>query len=261
MTRISKAFEKTKSEGRAALITYICAGDPSLEATEIATRAMELAGADIIEIGIPFSDPIADGPTIAAASQRSLERGTSLLSVIEMIQRIRTSGCEVPIVLMGYVNPILQMGSSNFFSKIAAVGVDGVIIPDLPLDEAEPFQRDAKQNNVDLVLLAAPTTAPERLVQIAKSTTGFLYFVSITGVTGTTSAFPSDLGDKLTYARSQCPLPVAVGFGIANAEDARQMAGLADGVVVGSALVQRLATDGVEKMCALVSELAGALAP
>lgn len=238
MSRISEAFERARAERRAALVTYLCAGDPSLEATRVLVPTLFAAGADVVELGIPFSDPIADGPTIQAASFRALQSGTTVRKVLQVVRDLRAAGTTGPIVLMTYLNPLYALGLPAFFESAAAAGVDGVIIPDLPLEECEETAQLAAGAGVDLVLLVAPTTPPERLAQIGKRTRGFLYFVSVAGVTGARVELPSDLAQRLAQAREVSAAPVAVGFGIATPEQIRGLRTHADGVVVGSALVK-----------------------
>lgn len=238
MSRISDAFARARDERRAALVTYLCAGDPSLEATRTLVPALFAGGADVVELGIPFSDPIADGPTIQAASFRALQSGTTLTKVLEVVRQLRADGTTGPIVLMTYLNPLYSAGLPAFFQRAAAAGVDGVIIPDLPLEECEETAQLAAGAGVDLVLLVAPTTPPDRLKQIGQRTRGFLYFVSVAGVTGARAELPADLGERLALAKSASVAPVAVGFGIATPEQVRALRTQAHGVVVGSALVK-----------------------
>ena len=240
MSRIARAFEVARHERRKVLVTYLCGGDPSLESTARMVPALAEAGADIIEIGLPFSDPLADGPTIQAASQRALERGVTVAKILELVFTLRSNAVQVPIVLMGYFNPILAMGLERFCERAAAAGVDGLIVPDLPLEEHGPLGAAAAARGIDLVLLAAPTTPAGRLKDIAEASRGFLYLVSVAGVTGARASVPVDLPQRLDAARSASRLPVAVGFGISTPEQARELGAHADAVVVGSALVQRL---------------------
>jgi tryptophan synthase alpha chain len=200
--RIEAAFARAKGEKRSALVAYLCAGDPSLAATERLVPAIVSAGADIIELGVPFSDPIADGPVIQAASQRALASGTSLPKLLDLVARLRASGLSAPLVLMGYANPMVAMGWEQFAQRAARAGVDGAIVPDLPLEEAEPVSALFDAAGLDLVLLAAPTTPPERLARIAERTRGFLYFVSVTGVTGGGAELPEELPAMLARAAS-----------------------------------------------------------
>ena len=261
MNRLERQLARTRSEGRKALIVYLCAGDPDLAATERLVPALAEAGADVIELGVPFSDPLADGPTIQLAAERALRSGTTLAGILDLVARIRHRGCEVPLVLMGYMNPIVRMGVEPFVARSAEVGVDGFIVPDLPLEEADSLADAAAAKGLSLVLLAAPTTPPDRLKAIGQRTRGFLYFVSITGVTGARTALPADLPARLDAVRAASQAPVAVGFGISAPGQARALAEHADGVVVGSALVAEIARSGgeTEGPVALVRSLAEAV--
>ena len=259
MSRIAEAFARARAERRKALIAYVCAGDPDLETTRRLVPRLAEAGADIVELGVPFSDPIADGPTIQAASQRALAGGTTVAKVLELVSAIRQDGCQVPLVLMGYLNPIVAMGVAPFCERAARAGADGLIIPDLPLDEAEGLSRAAAERGMDLVLLAAPTTLPQRLDAIGRATRGFLYFVSVAGVTGARAELPQDLPAKLAQARAATTVPVAVGFGISTPDQARALSSHADGIVVGSAIVRTLHASGADATVELVSSLADSL--
>jgi tryptophan synthase alpha chain len=261
MNRLERRLGEARSAGRRALIVYLCAGDPDLQTTEQLVPALAAAGADVIELGVPFSDPLADGPTIQAAAERALRSGTTLPRILDLVGRLRRQGCEVPLVLMGYMNPIVRMGLEAFVARSADVGVDGFIVPDLPLDEADPLADAAEARGLSLVLLAAPTTPPDRLRRIGERTRGFLYFVSITGVTGARAALPADLPARLDRVRAASQAPVAVGFGISAPEQAAALAEHADAVVVGSALVAEIARSGgqADRPVALVRSLAQAV--
>jgi len=261
MNRLERRLDEARSAGRRSLIVYLCAGDPDLQATERLVPALAAAGADVIELGVPFSDPLADGPTIQAAAERALRSGTTLSGILDLVGRLRGQGCDVPLVLMGYMNPIVRIGVESFVARSADVGVDGFIVPDLPLEEADPLADAAAAKGLSLVLLAAPTTPLDRLRKIGERTRGFLYFVSITGVTGARAALPADLPARLDVVRAASKAPVAVGFGISAPEQAAALAEHADAVVVGSALVAEIArssgkTDGP---VALVRSLAQAV--
>jgi tryptophan synthase alpha chain len=261
MSRVSSALARAREDGRTALIVYVCAGDPSLEVTEALIPRLAEAGADVVELGVPFSDPLADGPTIQAASQRALEHGTSPAKVLDCVRKVRGQGCEVPLVLMGYLNPLVARGVGRFCSEAARVGVDGLIVPDLPLDEADEVGGPALQHGLDLILLAAPTTPADRLRRIAERTRGFLYFVSVTGVTGARGDLPAELPAQLKAAREASSAPVAVGFGVSSPEQAARLAQHADAVIVGSALVKTLAESNgdLEPALRLVRSLSAAL--
>lgn len=244
--RIAAAFARRKSQGQAALVTYVMGGDPDLKTSKAMALACVKGGADILELGIPFSDPIADGPTIQRAGERALKSGTTLDGVLDIAAAIRRE-TEVPILLMGYVNPILSMGEQRFFDRCKASGVDGVILPDLPPEEAQDLSAIAAERQVKTVFLLAPTSTPARRAAAAAASTGFVYFVSVTGVTGARAELPADLARQLTEVRQASQVPVVVGFGISKPEQARAVGKLADGVVVGSAIVSRVAEGGALK--------------
>ena len=261
MNRLERCFADSRKTGRKALIVYVCAGDPDLATTERLVPKLAEAGADVIELGVPFSDPLADGPTIQAASQRALQSGTSLSGVLGLVGRLRRGGCDVPLVLFGYMNPILRMGLDVFVTRAMNAGADGVLVADLPLEESRPLGQLAEACGLSLVLLAAPTTPFPRLRAIGEATRGFLYFVSVTGVTGTRADFPADLPAKLAQARAASKAPLAVGFGISTPQQAAALAAHADAVVVGSALVEGLHRGGADASgsLAFVHSLAAAV--
>jgi len=261
MNRLDRHFQQARAAKRRSLIVFLCAGDPDLAATERLVPALAEAGADVIELGVPFSDPLADGPTIQAAADRALRSGTTLAGILDLVGRLRGHGCDVPLALMGYMNPIVRMGVETFVARSAAVGVDGFIVPDLPLEEADPLADSAAAKGLSLVLLAAPTTPPDRLRRIGERTRGFLYFVSVTGVTGARAALPADLPARLDAVRAASRAPVAVGFGVSAPEQAAALAEHADAVVVGSALVAEIARSGgkPDGPVALVRSLAEAV--
>ncbi len=263
MSRIDRAFARAKAEQRAALIAYVCAGDPSIDASAKAVPLLAKAGADLIELGIPFSDPIADGPTIQAASQRALAAGTTPAKVLDLVLSLRRGGLDAPLLLMTYLNPILSFGLDSFCDRAASSGVDGLLVPDLPLDEEGPLSAAATRRQLALVLFAGPTTRPERLARIGQATQGFLYFLSVTGVTGARGSFPEELTAQLAAARAASRTPVAVGFGISTPEQARALGTHADGVIVGSALVNSLyqANGNADAAVKLVEQLSAALRP
>ena len=241
--RITSMFDAAGARGEAALVTYLMAGDPDLATSKAAALACADGGADLIEIGMPFSDPIADGPTIQRAGERALAGGTTVADALAVAAHVRArSG--VRLALMGYLNPLLSYGLERFFPDAARAGVDAVILPDVPPEEAGPVRRAADPAGVKVVGLLAPTSTEARRRAVAEVTTGFLYFVSVTGVTGARRALPEDLAARVAEVRASSSLPVVVGFGVATAQQAHQVAGLADGVVVGSALVARLAEPG-----------------
>jgi tryptophan synthase alpha chain len=238
-TRISKRFAGLRASGELGIVAYITAGDPSLDATLKFVLALDEAGADVIELGIPFSDPLADGPTIQRASERALRAGTTLARVLDLIPRIRRSS-EVPLVLFGYYNPILQMGLEKFAAAASSAGADGVLVTDLTPEESDDYRRVLAAHHLDTVFLGAPTSTEERLRKIAACSSGFLYLISRTGVTGEKDALPEDLPALLRRARSVTALPIAVGFGISQPVHVSVLGGLADAAVVGSALVSEI---------------------
>jgi tryptophan synthase alpha chain len=238
-TRISRRFAELASAGDLGLIAYITAGDPSLDTTRQIVLAAAEAGADIIELGVPFSDPLADGPTIQRASERSLRAGTTLAGVIDLVASIRRE-CQVPLVLFSYYNPVLQMGLEQFATRASAAGADGALITDLTPEEAGTYRTALHAHGMDTIFLAAPTTTDERFTRIAKATTGFLYLISRTGVTGARESMPEDLPALIRRARYATQLPLAIGFGISLPGHVSILGGLADAAVVGSALVEEI---------------------
>lgn len=240
-------------------MAYITAGDPSLEASEQIVLPMAEAGADVIELGVPFSDPIADGPTIQRASERALRSGTTLAGVIELVRRVRAKS-DVPLVLFSYFNPVLQMGVEKFASAAAEAGADGVLITDLTPEEGSDFRRLIRARGLDTIFLAAPTSTDERLQLLAEASSGFLYLISRTGVTGAKDALPDDLPALVRRVRGVTSLPVAVGFGISLPGHVSVLGGLADAAVVGSALVAEIErASSVEAAAEAVAEKVGAL--
>jgi tryptophan synthase alpha chain len=238
-TRISKRFAELRDAGELGIVTYITAGDPTLDATLKFILALAEAGADVIELGVPFSDPLADGPTIQRASERALKAGTTLAGVLDLVRRIRQSS-QVPLVLFSYYNPILQMGLEKFANAAVSAGADGVLATDLTPEESEEYRRILAGHHLDTIFLGAPTSTDERLAKIAACSSGFLYLISRTGVTGAKDALPDDLPALLRRARSVTQLPIAVGFGISLPGHVSVLGGLADAAVVGSALVSEI---------------------
>jgi tryptophan synthase alpha chain len=238
-TRISNRFTDLRASGELGIVAYITAGDPSFDATLKYVLALAEAGADVIELGVPFSDPLADGPTIQRASERALKAGASLAGVLDLVRRIRHSS-QVPLVLFSYYNPILQMGLEKFASAAASAGADGVLATDLTPEESEDSRRILAAHHLDTIFLGAPTSTDERLAKIAACSSGFLYLISRTGVTGAKDALPDDLPSLLRRARSVTQLPIAVGFGISLPGHVSVLGGLADAAVVGSAFVSEI---------------------
>ncbi len=240
MTRIDRVFKRLKTRGEGALIPFITAGDPDLATTRALALEMAARGADLLELGVPFSDPLADGPIIQAASNRALRLGVHLKEVLQVAGALRRE-TEIPLILMGYYNPILQYGLERTAREAAALGVDGFIIPDLPPEEAEPWRQAAVQAGVAAIFLASPTSGERRIQRIGRLTKGFLYYVSVTGITGARQELPPELIAALRQVRSLVKCPLAVGFGISSPEQVAWLAPYVDGVVVGSAIVQRVA--------------------
>lgn len=237
MSRIPETFERLKAENRTALMPFMTIGYPTLETSEQVLHAMVDAGADLIELGTPFSDPLADGTTVQHTSQVSLDQGTTLRDCIALVKRVREAGVEIPLMLMGYFNPIVKYGVEKFVADAAAAGVDGFIIPDLPIEEGERIRETASKHNVDLIFLVAPTTTDERLKLVAERGSGFVYCVSVTGVTGARESLSDTLAPYLARVRKHINLPLGVGFGISSPENVSEVGKLADGAIVGSALI------------------------
>jgi len=241
--RINSTFDALKKRGEKALVTYVAAGDPfpSIEKTAAVVLALADAGADIIELGIPYSDPQADGAVIQAATQRALEAGVNPPFIFDVVREVRKKS-QVPIILMGYYNTVFRTGHARFAAAMADAGADGVILSDLPPEEAGDWKKEADARNISTIFLIAPTSTPERIQTIANSMkSGFIYCVSRTGVTGARSDIPSDLSNMIELIRAKSSLPIAVGFGISTADQARLIAAQCDGVVIGSKLVDFLA--------------------
>jgi len=242
--RVRATFARCRAAGRPALVTYVMGGDPDLPASLELALACARGGADILEIGMPFSDPIADGPVIQRASERSLKAGTTAAGCLELAAQLRRKLPDTPVALMGYLNPVLTMGPDAFFGRCAEAGADAAILPDLPVEEAEDFRALAKKHGVGLVFLIAPTSTPARARAALDASTAFAYFVSVTGVTGARAALPAETAARLDELRRPEGPPVVVGFGVSTAEQVRALGAHADGVVVGSAIVSRIAEPG-----------------
>ena len=261
MTRISQQFEQLKAENRKGFIPYITAGDPDLKTTEQLVLALAEAGADVIELGVPFSDPMADGPVIQRASERALINPVGVAEVLSLVERIRQS-CEVPIVLFTYFNPLMQFAKQDAGKKLKAAGVDGVLITDLIPEEAENFVAEMRAAEVDTIFLIAPTSTDERIELICQQTTGFVYVVARTGVTGVRESISMAVGGLVERVKQHTSLPVAVGFGISTPEQVREVCGYADAAVVGSRLVLEIENNLdspqlVQKVAQLAKELKG----
>ena len=245
-TRIDRRFAALKKEGRAGLVTFITAGDPDLATSKAILAGLPKAGADVIELGMPFSDPMADGPAIQASSLRALKAGQKMRDTLEMVREFRKTDADTPIVLMGYYNPIYVYPNDAFLDEAAEAGVDGLIVVDLPPEADNELCLPAIERGLNFIRLATPTTDDKRLTKVLKNTSGFLYYVSITGITGASSANPDDVQLQVARLKKATTLPVAVGFGVRTPEQAREMAKGADGVVVGSALVRAIETSLTE---------------
>ncbi len=250
MSRIAARFGALKREGRGGLVTYLQAYDPDPACSMAILRGLPGAGADVVELGVPFTDPMADGPSIQKAGQRALKAGATLAGVLAMVRDFREEERDTPLVLMGYLNPILSYGVERFCCDAASSGVDGLIIVDLPPEEADEVAPHAREAGLDLIRLIAPTTDEARLPRVLAATTGFVYYVSIAGITGTRSASAEHLAEAVPRIRRHTDLPLAIGFGIRTPQQAAEAARLADAVVVGSALVDTLAAGLDEKGCA-----------
>lgn len=252
--RIEKTFAALHAKQEKALVAYVTAGDPSLEKTAEIIFGLAEAGIDILEIGVPFSDPVADGPVIQAAAQRSLKQGTDLTAILGMIASLRDR-MDIPIVLFGYYNPIFAYGPEQFACRAQSAGVDGILVVDLPPEESAELRKHTDRAGIDFISLIAPTTPPKRMSMIADRATGFLYYVSITGVTGTEKPLASRVGEDMTRIRNITRMPVVAGFGISTPEQAAVIAPLADGIVIGSAIVRLIEEHGEENnMVTIVSE-------
>ncbi|MBD2034372.1 tryptophan synthase subunit alpha [Leptolyngbya sp. FACHB-321] len=265
MTSIAQRFETLRDHARCALIPFITAGDPDLETTAEALRVLDRSGADLIELGVPYSDPLADGPVIQAAATRALKRGTRLDQVLEVVRSVSPT-LQAPIILFTYYNPILNRGIETYLQQISAAGVRGLVVPDLPLEEAETLLKPAAEFGIDVTLLIAPTSPKERILAIAEQSQGFIYLVSTTGVTGMRTQVQSRVKDLLLELRTVTDKPIGVGFGISQPEHARQvMEWGADAAIVGSAFVKRLAdgspTEGLQAIETFCQSLKAAIAP
>ena len=255
MPRIKTAFDRLNAEGRKALIPFITAGDPEAALTLPLMRTLVEAGADVIELGVPFSDPMADGPTIQRASERALAKGMTLRKVLALVVEFRKVDTTTPVVLMGYANPVEAMGLEKFAGAAAAAGVDGVLIVDYPPEEAAAFGTAMKAQGMDPIFLLAPTSSPERIAQVAEIASGYVYYVSLAGVTGSGALNVDAVAERLPLIREKTGLPVGVGFGIRDASTAARIAQIADAVVVGSRIIEEIENSTSETACANVKAL------
>lgn len=257
MNRIEKTFRDLKKKGRKAFIPYIMAGDPDLEKTKEVILTFEDVGADVVELGIPFTDPLADGPTIQRAAERSLRAGVTLRKVIGFVREIRQL-THIPIVLMTYYNPVFKYGEERLVREAVDSGVDGLIIPDLPPDEAGGLIKLSRKAGISTIFLLAPTSTEDRIRKVARASTGFIYYVSITGITGARLEINESLADSIKNIRAITDKPLCIGFGVSNPEEASRMSDIADGVIVGSAIVKIL-HESPERLEGFVRELRKAI--
>ena len=255
MSRIEKAFERLNGEGRKALIPFITAGDPDAALTLLLMHTLVEAGADVIELGVPFSDPMADGPTIQRASERALARGMTMRKVLQLVVAFREQDQATPIVLMGYANPIEAMGLEKFAESASTAGVDGVLVVDYPPEEAITFGATMKAHGIDPIFLLAPTSTAARIEQVAAVASGYVYYVSLAGVTGSGALNVDAVAERLPLIREKTGLPVGVGFGIRDAATAARIARIADAVVVGSRIIEEIEKSTADNACANVQAL------
>lgn len=247
MTRIASRFETLDVTGRKGLVTFITAGDPDAARTPALMHALVRGGADVIELGVPFSDPMADGPVIQKASERALAAGTSLDTVLGCVRTFRERDPDTPVVLMGYLNPFEHMGYAEFARRGAEAGVDGVLVVDLPPEEADEFHATMRGAGIDQIFLVAPNSGPERVRKVCEFASGFVYFVSVKGVTGGKALDVADIDDRITATAAAAALPVGVGFGIRTPQAAARAARVADAVIVGSAIVELIEQSGADE--------------
>ena len=255
MSRIQGRFEALRSAKRKALIPYITAGDPMPALTVPLMRALVEGGADILELGVPFSDPMADGPVIQRSGERALRQGVGLRDVLGLVRDFRQQDSQTPLVLMGYANPVEAMGVENFVREASTAGVDGVIVVDYPPEECAEFSALAKKNGIDPIFLLAPTSTDKRIHEVARSGSGYLYYVSLRGVTGAGHLDLADVAARIPKIRAATKLPIGVGFGIRDAESARRVAETADAVVIGSRIIQEIEAAGADHAVSRVKQL------
>jgi tryptophan synthase alpha chain len=259
MSRIPDSFKNLQAQGKKALIPFVTAGDPNPGMTVPIMHTLVGAGADIIELGVPFSDPMADGPTIQRSSERALKHGVGLKHVLGMVREFRTTNRTTPVVLMGYANPIEAMGYAAFAESAQAVGVDGVLVVDYPPEESKPLTDLLKAHGVDSIFLLAPTSEDSRMEQVARMATGYIYYVSLTGVTGAANLDLQQVTARLPQIRSHIRLPIGVGFGIRDAQTAKAIAAISDAVVIGSRLVQEIESSAPDQVLGNLSTLLGGI--
>ena len=259
MSRIAPTFARLRASERKALIPYFTAGDPSLEATVPVMQALVEAGADIVELGVPFSDPMADGPVNQRSSERALKHHTSLKQVLEVVARFRQSDNDTPVVLMGYGNPIETMGYERFAQVAQRAGVDGVLVVDYPPEESSDLTAQLRQRDIDSIFLLSPTTEEQRMEKVGRVASGYIYYVSLKGVTGASHLDVQEVGAKIPRIRSHIKLPVGVGFGIRDASTARAVSRVSDAVVIGSRLVQEIEQSAPDQLIGNVKALVGAI--
>lgn len=263
MNRIEIKFRQLKKTGRKAFIAFITAGDPNLAATQQLVLNFERAGVDIVELGIPFSDPLADGLTIQASSQRALQKGVTLERIFSLVKKIRETS-DIPVALMTYTNPVFYYGEERFLTQAKQCGVDGLIIPDLPPEEARDLIQSARKKNISLIFFISPTTTKQRMKHIIKASSGFIYYVSLTGVTGAREGIAPLILRQVSLVKKMTNKPICVGFGISNPDQVRKVGQIADGVIVGSAIVKEIArntgkSDSIKKVTNFVSRLSKGL--
>jgi len=259
MSRIAQAFGRLQAQKKKALIPFVTAGDPDRSTTVPIMNALVSAGADIIELGVPFSDPMADGPTIQRSSERALKHGTSLADVLGMVKSFRAKNDSTPVVLMGYANPIEAMGHAEFAKAAQAAGVDGVLVVDYPPEEGSGLVDLLKAHGIDSIFLLSPTTEEKRMAEVARLATGYIYYVSLKGVTGAAHLDLQDVAAKIPRIRSHIRIPIGVGFGIRDGETAKAIASVSDAVVIGSRLVQEIESSPADKLIGNVSSLLGGI--
>ncbi len=259
MSRIANTFKNLKAQNRKALIPFITAGDPTPAMTVPIMNALVSAGADILELGVPFSDPMADGPTIQRSSERALKHGVSLKDVLSFVSDFRRSNSATPVVLMGYANPIEAMGYEAFAATAHQAGLDGVLVVDYPPEESEPLVELLKQRGIDSIFLLSPTSEDRRIAQVGKTASGYIYYVSLKGVTGAANIDLQEVGAKLPQIRAHIKLPIGVGFGIRDAQTAKAVASISDAVVIGSRLVQEIESSCPDRIIGNLTNLLGGI--